>query len=57
MVFIEPDTEDLDALRMHLQERQILIGEQNLPVRMVTHLDIDDAGIERVITAIHSYYR
>jgi threonine aldolase len=57
MVFIEPEDKDLEPLRVHLEERRILIGQQNRPVRLVTHLDIDNAGIERVITAIHSYYR
>ena len=57
MVFIKPQEKDLEPLRVHLQERQILIGQQNPPIRLVTHLDIDSAGIDRVITAIHSYYR
>jgi len=57
MVFIEPRDSDLEPLRMHLQERGILIGQQNPPLRLVTHLDIDDAGIDRVVTAIQSYYR
>jgi threonine aldolase len=57
MVFIEPQEEDLEPLRMHLQEQRILIGRQNPPLRLVTHLDIDDAGIDRVVAAIDSYYR
>jgi threonine aldolase len=57
MVFIEPQEKDLEPLRMHLQERRILIGRQNPPLRLVTHLDIDDAGIDRVVAAIDSYYR
>ena len=56
MVFIEPQERDLEPLRMHLQERRILIGRQNPPLRLVTHLDIDDQGIDRVVTALHSYY-
>jgi threonine aldolase len=57
MVFIEPQEKDLEPLRVHLQEQRILIGQQDPPFRLVTHLDIDDAGIDRVITAIQSYYR
>jgi threonine aldolase len=57
MVFIEPQEKDLEPLRMHLQEQRILIGRQNPPLRLVTHLDIDDAGIDRVVAAIDSYYR
>ena len=57
MVFIEPQDKDLEPLRVHLQEQRILIGKQKPPLRLVTHLDIDDTGIDRVVTAIHSYYR
>jgi threonine aldolase len=57
MVFIEPEAKDLEPLRLHLQDQQILIGEQKPPLRLVTHLDIDVVGIDRTITAIHSYYR
>ncbi len=56
MVFIESESKDLVALREHLHARQILIGEQQLPIRLVTHLDIDNAGIDRAITAIQSFY-
>jgi threonine aldolase len=57
MVFIEPAPADLEPLRLHLQQRGVLIGEQKLPIRMVTHLDIGDDGIERAVEAILSYYR
>jgi len=57
MVFIEPAADDLEPLRQHLEPQGVLIGRQKLPLRMVTHLDIDDAGIERAIAAIRSYYR
>ena len=57
MVFIEPADEDLEPLREHLEQQAVLIGRQKRPVRMVTHLDIDDAGIDRAIHAIRSYYR
>lgn len=56
MVFIEPRADDLEPLRLHLEARQVLFGHQKPPIRMVTHLDIDDAGIERAIEAIRSYY-
>lgn len=57
MVFIEPDPEDNEALSQHLQKQGVLIGLQKPPIRLVTHLDIDDAGIDRVITAVDSFYR
>ena len=56
MVFIEPRAEDLEPLRLHLEARQVQIGHQKLPLRMVLHLDIDDAGVERAVAAIRSYY-
>jgi len=56
MVFIEPRADDLEPLRLHLEARQVLFGHQKPPIRLVTHLDIDDAGIERAIEAIRSYY-
>ncbi len=57
MVFIEPASDVLEDLRAHLQQRQVLIGRQKPPIRLVTHLDIDDAGIERAIDAVGSFYR
>ena len=56
MVFIEPRAEDLEPLRLHLEARQIQFGHQKPPLRMVLHLDIDDAGVERAVAAIRSYY-
>jgi len=56
MVFIDPAPQDIEPLRLHLEKNQILTRYQDPPVRMVTHLDIDDDGIERSIAAIRSYY-
>ena len=57
MVFIEPEAKDLEPLRQHLQQHRVEIGHQGPRVRLVTHLDIDSAGIDRAITAFQSYYR
>jgi threonine aldolase len=57
MVFIEPAAADIEPLRLHLEQQGVLIGRQQPPIRLVTHLDIDDAGIERAVAAIRSYYR
>lgn len=57
MVFIEPATSDLEPLRQHLLKHGVEIGHQSPRIRMVIHLDIDDAGIERAIEAIRAYYR
>jgi threonine aldolase len=56
MVFIEPRAQDLEPLRLHLEANRVLIGHQNPPIRLVTHLDIDDAAIEHAVEAICSYY-
>jgi threonine aldolase len=56
MVFIEPAAAQLEPLRRHLQQQGVQIGEQKPPIRMVTHLDIDDDGIDRAIAAIRSFY-
>jgi threonine aldolase len=57
MVFIEPKAKDLEPLRQHLLQHRVEIGHQGPRVRLVTHLDIDSAGIDRAITAFQSYYR
>ncbi len=57
MVFIEPEERDLEPLRLHLLDNGVRIGRQAPRVRLVTHLDIDDAGIDRVVGAFRSYYR
>ena len=57
MVFIEPEAKDLEPLRQHMLEHCIEIGHQSPRIRLVTHLDIDAAGIDRAITAFHSYFR
>ena len=56
MVFIEPPIEELEPLRQYLEERQIVIGRQSPRIRLVTHLDIDDTGIERVVAAIRGFF-
>jgi threonine aldolase len=56
MVFIEPAAADIEPLRLHLERQGVLIGRQKPPIRLVTHLDIDDDGIARAIAAIRSYY-
>ncbi len=57
MVFVEPAADDVAALREHVEARGVLIGTQKPPLRLVTHLDVDDDGIERAIDAFRSFYR
>lgn len=56
MVFIQVAPERLQALAAHLDARGIRASIGYLPqVRLVTHLDIDDAGIDRAIHAFLSF--
>ncbi|MBE2211146.1 MAG: low-specificity L-threonine aldolase [Xanthomonadaceae bacterium] len=56
MVFIEVSADRLQALAAHLDAHGIRASIGYLPqVRLVTHLDIDDAGIDRAIDAFHSF--
>lgn len=57
MVFVDPPAERREALRDHLLEQGILIGRLESPIRMVTHLDIGDADIDRVVAAFRSFYQ
>lgn len=57
MVFIEPKAQDHEALYQYTLENNVLIGKQNLPVRLVTHLDLDDSGVDRAVSIIRSFYR
>lgn len=57
MVFVTPERKHLEPLARHLRAQGVEIGNQSPRVRLVTHLDIDAAGIDRAITAFHSYFR
>jgi threonine aldolase len=57
MVFIDVPTEHLRNLDVHLREAGIRISIGYLPtLRLVTHLDVDDAGIERTVTAFSEFF-
>ncbi len=56
MVFIEVPQDRLQALAAHLDASGIRASIGYLPqVRLVTHLDIDDAGIDRAILAFNAF--
>ncbi len=57
MVFVEPRLEDIEPLTQHLRRHDVEIGRQSPRLRLVTHLDIDGAGIDRAISAFQSFYR
>ena len=56
MVFVRIPTDRLARLGEHLESRgvRVLPGPR---MRLVTHLDVDAAGIERAVAAFASYFR
>lgn len=57
MVFIDVPAERLRALDAHLRDAGIRISIGYLPtLRLVTHLDVDDAGIERTLEAFARFF-
>jgi threonine aldolase len=57
MVFVDVPAERLRALDAHLQAAQVRISIGYLPtLRLVTHLDVDDADIERVVAAFAEFF-
>ena len=56
MVFIEVPQHRLDALRAHMDAARVRLSIGYLPsVRLVLHLDIDDAGVQRTIDALGAF--
>lgn len=55
MLFLDLSTEQAVALKNYLAQRQILIGSGQT-VRLVTHLDVTAADIERVATTISAFF-
>ena len=57
MVFVDVPVERLQALDADLRAAGIRISIGYLPtLRLVTHLDVDDQGIERVAEAFRSFF-
>jgi threonine aldolase len=56
MVFVRLPPDRAEGLAEHLRSRgvQVLAGPR---LRLVTHLDVDAAGIERALAAFDSYFR
>ena len=54
MVFMEADQGTADELAAFLAERGIRI-KASPSMRLVTHLDIDEAGIDRVVQSVHEF--
>ncbi|GAB5469077.1 MAG: low-specificity L-threonine aldolase [Rhodospirillales bacterium] len=56
MVFVTPRPEDHAPLCAFLAERGIVLGGQVPTIRLVVHLDIEDAGLEAAIEGFRAYY-
>jgi threonine aldolase len=57
MVFATLPAESLQEFFAHLESRRIRVFTRGPALRLVTHLDIDDAGLERAIGAFQDFYR
>jgi len=56
MVYVQAAREDLPALRAHLEAAGIRTAIGAAPtIRLVLHLDVDDAGVERAIAAFRDF--
>jgi len=56
MVFVKIPPESVSAVVEQLKQQEILV----LPgarMRLVTHLDVDEAGIERALSAFRAFFR
>ena len=56
MVFISVPAESVAALDAHLQARRIRLAISKPEVRLVTHLDIDDEGVQRTLAAFAEFF-
>lgn len=58
MVFIELPPERLSAFKAHVEAARLRLSIGYLPsIRLVTHLDIDDAAIEQVVAIFAAFFR
>ena len=58
MVFVAVPEARLAALRDHRAAARIRVSSGYLPtLRLVTHLDVDDAGIARTVAAFAGFFR
>ena len=57
MVYVDVPADRLRELDAHLREHEIRIGVGYTPtLRLVTHLDVDDAGVARVVRAFEAFF-
>jgi threonine aldolase len=56
MVFLQMDPARLAQIEPYMQARGILLHGYEGQMRLVTHLDVDAAGIERVLAAFRAFF-
>ena len=56
MVFVTLPAERVEALGGHMQALGICLALRGPQLRMVLHLDIDDAGLARAIAGFHAFF-
>ena len=56
MVFIEVPVERLEALTRQMEAAQVKLSIGSTPsIRLVTHLDVDDDGVQRTVDALRAF--
>ena len=56
MVFITVPAESVPTLDAHLRARQVRLAISKPEVRLVTHLDISDEGVQRTVVAFTEFF-
>jgi threonine aldolase len=57
MVFVDVPANRLRELDAHLRDARVRISIGYLPtLRLVTHLDVDDEGVDRVVRAFQAFF-
>jgi threonine aldolase len=54
MVLVRIPAEKAQPLAEHLKKQQVIVLPR-APMRLVTHLDVDSAGIDRAIAGFRSF--
>ena len=56
MLFIEVPVERLEALTRQMEAAQVKLSIGSTPsIRLVTHLDVDDGGVQRTVDALRAF--
>jgi threonine aldolase len=57
MVFVTLPADRADAFAAHMDARGIRVALRGTQLRLVTHLDLDDAGLARAVDAFQAFFR